>query len=49
MPRVINIVEAEAGCQDDATCMNADGIQQVEGSSLRPQNVDPTKNHGARN
>lgn len=49
MPRVINIVEAEAGCQDDATFMNVDGIQPIEGTSLRPQDVDPAKHHGARN
>lgn len=49
MPRVINIVEAEAGYQDDATCMNVDGIQPVEGSSLRPQTIDPAKNPGAKN
>lgn len=43
MPCFINILEVEAGCQDDGTFMNIDGIQPIEVSSLRPQNIDPGK------
>lgn len=43
-PWLINIVEAEAGCRDEATSMDADGIQPIEGlhsdhRMLTPQRI----------
>ena len=45
MPRFVIILQVEADYQDDGTFMNIDGIQPIEGSSLRSQNIDSGKNH----
>lgn len=45
MSGFINILEVEAGCQDDGTLMNIDGVQPMEGNSLRSQNVNSGTNH----
>lgn len=44
MPCFIIILQVEADYQDDGTFMNIDGIQPIEGSSLRSQNIDSGKN-----
>lgn len=41
MPCFINILAVEVGCQDAGAFMNIDGLQPIEGSSHRPQNIDP--------